>query len=212
MHYSAWWEHRQLCVLGKHYLTVFWTREESVYVCIHALNLGLLSTTIVCFLHLEISPLAPPNPKKHLYWPRESNPINPTKPSARNLGVIFDSELCFNKQISSVVKNSFYQLRIISKIKHSLSYHDLVIHAFITPRLDDCNSLYLGLPQPLISRLPMVQNAAARQQSGSVSHPSLHPFTGRQYNRESILRLFSWCSEPRLTSQTFYTPTQPLGP
>lgn len=92
-----------------------------------------------------------------------------TKPFARNLGVIFDSELCFNKQISSVVKNSFYQLRIISKIKHSLSYHNLekVIHAFITSRLDYCNSLYIGLPQSLISRLQMVQNAAARLLTGS---------------------------------------------
>ena len=91
------------------------------------------------------------------------------KPSAVNLGVIFDSELCFNKQISSVVKNSFYQLRTISKIKHSLSYHNLeiVIHAFITSRLDYCNSLYLGLPQSLISRLQIVQNAAARLLTGS---------------------------------------------
>ncbi len=36
---------------------------------------------------------------------------------ARNLGVIFDSELCLEKQISSVVKNSYYQLRIISRLK-----------------------------------------------------------------------------------------------
>ena len=46
----------------------------------------------------------------------------------------------------------------------SLSYNDLekVIHAFITSRLDYCNSLYLGLPLTLVARLQMVQNAAAR--------------------------------------------------
>ncbi len=37
--------------------------------------------------------------------------------TSRNVGVIFDSELCLEKQISSVVKNSFYQLRIISRLK-----------------------------------------------------------------------------------------------
>ncbi len=41
----------------------------------------------------------------------------------KNLGVIFDSELCLEKQISSVVKNSYYQLRIISRLKSLLSFH-----------------------------------------------------------------------------------------
>ncbi len=65
------------------------------------------------------------------------------KSHVKNLGVIFDSELCLEKQISSVVKNSYYQLRIISRLKSSLSFQDLeiVIHAFITSRLDYGNSL-----------------------------------------------------------------------
>ncbi len=88
---------------------------------------------------------------------------------ARNLGVIFDSELCLEKQISSVVKNSYYQLRIISRLKSTLSFQDLekVIHAFINSRLDYCNSLYLGLPKSLLARLQMVQNAAARLLTGA---------------------------------------------
>ena len=67
----------------------------------------------------------------------------------RNLGFIIDSDLGLVKQINSVVKNSFYQLRLISKVKSALSFKDLetVIHAFITSRLDYCNSLYDGLPQ-----------------------------------------------------------------
>lgn len=48
-------------------------------------------------------------------------------------GVIFDFELCFDKQISAVIKNSFQQLIIIAKLKSYLSFHDLkkVIHAFL---------------------------------------------------------------------------------
>ena len=93
-----------------------------------------------------------------------------------------------------MVKNSFDQFRTISKIKHSLSYHDveIVIHAFISSQLDYCNSLYLGLPQSLISCLQMVQNAAARlltgtkkwehitrQGQGSSPHPPLQTQTKR---------------------------------
>ncbi len=40
------------------------------------------------------------------------------KSHVKNLGVIFDSELCFEEQMSSVVKNSYYQLRIISDLNH----------------------------------------------------------------------------------------------
>ena len=42
------------------------------------------------------------------------------KPHVRNLGVVFDSDLNFDRQIRSVVKSSYHQLRIIAKIK---SFH-----------------------------------------------------------------------------------------
>ncbi len=44
---------------------------------------------------------------------------------ARNLGVIFDPALKFDKQINSVVKSAFFQLRMIAKIKYFLSFKDL---------------------------------------------------------------------------------------
>ncbi len=95
----------------------------------------------------------------------------------RNLGVIIDSELGLSKQINSVVRNSFYQLRVISKLKSFLSFQDLekVIHAFITSRLDYCNSLYSGLPQSSLSRLQLVQNAAARLLTGAKKYDHVTP-------------------------------------
>ncbi len=68
---------------------------------------------------------------------------------ARNLGVIFDPALKFDKQINSVVKSAFFQLRMIAKMKSFISFKDLetVIHACISSRLDYCNSLYLGVAQ-----------------------------------------------------------------
>ena len=44
---------------------------------------------------------------------------------ARNLGVIFDPAVKFDKQINSVVKGCFFQLRNIAKLKPFLSFHDL---------------------------------------------------------------------------------------
>lgn len=65
------------------------------------------------------------------------------RPFTKNLSVFFDSALNFEKQISSVVKASFCQLRILAKVKPYLPRKEFecVIHAFITSRLDYCNSL-----------------------------------------------------------------------
>ncbi len=62
----------------------------------------------------------------------------------KNLGVVFDEHLKFDRQIYSVVKSSFFQLRLLSKAKYFLSFKNLekVIHAFITSKLDYCNSLW----------------------------------------------------------------------
>lgn len=37
-----------------------------------------------------------------------------------------------------------------------------MVHAFITSKLDYCNSLYYGLPKYLLKRLQCIQNSAAR--------------------------------------------------
>ncbi len=112
--------------------------------------------------------------------------LNPyVKYHVKNLGIIFDSEVCLEKQISSVVKNSYYQLRIISRLKSLLYFQDLeiVIHAFITSHLDYCNSLYVGLQQSSFSQLLMVQNVAARLLTGTkknviIVHQYYHTFIG----------------------------------
>lgn len=67
---------------------------------------------------------------------------------AENLSESSASELCSDKQISSVVKTSSYHLRSVDKIKSYLSYLHLqkVLHAFVTSRLDYC----FGLPRYLL--------------------------------------------------------------
>uniref|UniRef100_A0A8C6KA24 Reverse transcriptase domain-containing protein n=1 Tax=Nothobranchius furzeri TaxID=105023 RepID=A0A8C6KA24_NOTFU len=83
---------------------------------------------------------------------------------ARNLGVIFDQDMSFKSQVSQVCRISFFHLRNIAKIRSILSRSDAekLVHAFITSRLDYCNSLLSGSPQNVVKSLQLVQNAAAR--------------------------------------------------
>ena len=111
--------------------------------------------------------------------------INVYLQDARNLAVIFYSEICCNNQIILCSKKQLLpaSTRTFSKIKHFLSHHDLeiVIHAFKTSRLQ--------LPLPWSPSVPHITPPnVLGQTSGSISHPFLHPFTGCQYNKESISR------------------------
>ncbi len=66
---------------------------------------------------------------------------------------------------------------MISRLKPILSFKDLetVIHAFITSRLDYCNSLYVGICQRHLSHLQIVQNAAARLLTGMKKRDHITP-------------------------------------
>lgn len=76
----------------------------------------------------------------------------------------FGTTLKMGKQINTVVRNSLFQLRQLSKVKPFISFCDseIVLHAFVTAHLDYFNVLYVGMDQASLSRLQMVQNAAAR--------------------------------------------------
>ena len=55
-----------------------------------------------------------------------------------------------------------FELRYLARIRRFLSYQhfEILIHAFVTSRLDYCNSLLSGLPQNLFQKLQYVQNSA----------------------------------------------------
>ncbi len=84
--------------------------------------------------------------------------------SVRNLGVLFDSNLSFKSHVSRICKTAFFHLKNIAKLwpMPSMSNAEILIHAFMTSRLDYCNALLGGCSAHLINKLQMVQNAAAR--------------------------------------------------
>ena len=59
---------------------------------------------------------------------------------------------------------AFYHLYNIRGIRKYLSKEttEILIHAFISSRVDYCNSLYHGLPAYQLMKLQRIQNAAAR--------------------------------------------------
>ena len=83
---------------------------------------------------------------------------------ARNIGVVFDITFSLERHVIELCKTAFYHIRSISRIRKYLSYDTtkVLIHAFITSRLDNCNSLLYNLPKYLINRLQYVFNSAAK--------------------------------------------------
>jgi hypothetical protein len=88
------------------------------------------------------------------------------KPSecAKNVGVIFDKKVNMQAQVTSICKAANFHLRNIGAIRSALTYFSTnqLVHAFITARLDYCNSLLIGLEDKQINRLQRIQNNAAR--------------------------------------------------
>uniref|UniRef100_A0A8C5AN71 Reverse transcriptase domain-containing protein n=1 Tax=Gadus morhua TaxID=8049 RepID=A0A8C5AN71_GADMO len=99
------------------------------------------------------------------------------RPILNNLGVKVDTDLKFDTQVKAVVKSSFFQLRQLAKIKPMLQrqHLEIVIHAFVTTRLDYCNALYMGISEASIARLQLVQNAAARLLTNTRKYDHITP-------------------------------------
>lgn len=70
---------------------------------------------------------------------------------------------------------AFSPLRLSSKVKSLLWFNDFerVVRAFISPRPDYCNALHAGVSQTSVSRLQLVQIAAAGAHFHRTGLPSL---------------------------------------
>ena len=82
----------------------------------------------------------------------------------KNLGTWLDSTLSMNSHVNNTCSNAFYYLYNIRRIRKYLSRRstETLIHAFVSTRVDYCNSLLYGPPAYQLNKLQRVQNAAAR--------------------------------------------------
>ena len=110
--------------------------------------------------------------------------------TATNLGVVLDSQLTMSKHTASICRSEFYQLRQLRSIQRSLTTDATraLVQAFISCKLDYCNSLLAGVAYVHLRRLQSAQNAAARWSRRPVvattSDQSLRILTGYLFARE----------------------------
>ena len=83
---------------------------------------------------------------------------------AKNLGVLFDESLLFKEHIATIFRSSFLYLKNLKTIRSHFNRKnfEVIVHAFVTSRLDYCNSLFTGLPSSTLRPLTLLQNFAAR--------------------------------------------------
>src|SRR6218665_3894194 len=77
---------------------------------------------------------------------------------------LLDQELSFVEHITALTRSCFNHLRQLRVVSRSLSASSTctLVHAFKVNRLDNCSSLYCGLPQVRLQPLDGVLRAAAR--------------------------------------------------
>ena len=66
--------------------------------------------------------------------------------AVRNLGSWFDSELTMNTHVNKLCSAAYFHLYNLRRIRKYLSQetYEQLVHAFITSRIDYCNSLLYG--------------------------------------------------------------------
>jgi len=84
--------------------------------------------------------------------------------AVRVLGVLFTPDLALDKHTSAVSAKCFYQLCQLRRVRRSLDTDSakILVHAFVTSRIDYCNGLLANVPSIWTNNLQRVLNAAAR--------------------------------------------------
>jgi len=80
-----------------------------------------------------------------------------------------DSQLTMADHIAALNRSCFFHLWRIRSINQSLMQEATrtLVHAFVSSRLDGCNSLLAGVSSQLLNKLQVVKNAEARLVTGA---------------------------------------------
>ena len=124
------------------------------------------------------------NESKTTLWKTLGGGLPPSPPPwrrhclARELGV--DSHLKLTSHVNNKCKSAWLAIRNIFRFRKNLSQKDCetLVHAFITSRLDCCNSIWYGLPDIEIDKycnaykiqLQVVQDLFLEPKSGNILH------------------------------------------
>jgi hypothetical protein len=88
----------------------------------------------------------------------------PLSSHVKDLGVIIDNSLSFERHISKVRSSCFSHMRIIGRIRRSLSTRDclMLLHSLVVSRILYCASIYNGISAKQQRRLQSIINSAMR--------------------------------------------------
>ena len=84
--------------------------------------------------------------------------------AVNDLGVTLDCHLTLGAHVQRLCRSATYGLRSIARIRKHLDQPscERLIHAYVTSKLDYCNSLLFGLPSEKLDLIQRIQNNAAR--------------------------------------------------
>ena len=110
----------------------------------------------------------------------------PRSTCVRNIGAYLDQHMSMDTQISHMCKAAWLNLFKIGKIRHYLTTDQAktLVHAHVTSRLDQFNTLLCDLPDAKLDKLRRVQFAAARLITGTKKFEHITP----------VLRDLHWLS------------------
>ena len=94
----------------------------------------------------------------------------------RNLGFIFNRSLSLADHIKHVKKTSFFYLKRILNMRSCTSFkqREMLVHAYVSSRLDFCNSLFYGATKESFNTIQSVFNSTAKALLGAPKRsPSL---------------------------------------
>ena len=122
--------------------------------------------------------------------------IHPSE-CARNIGVYFDNTLSMKNHVSTICKGAWYHLRLIGQIRPYLneSAAKILMHSFVSSRLDNFNSLLYGISKKELSRLQRIQmlqpELSPKQGKMLISLRYLCNYIGYPYCTEFITKFCS---------------------
>ena len=91
-----------------------------------------------------------------------------SKNSLRNLGCFFYAEMKMHDYVQDILKVGYYQLSQLKVLRRCLTPKttNTLVVSLVLSKLDYCNSLLCGIPECLIKKLQLLQNACARFVTG----------------------------------------------
>lgn len=83
--------------------------------------------------------------------------------------ILLDLYHLLKEQVATMARRAFAHLWIVHQLSPYLAWEALlsIAHAFVTSRLNYCNTVYVGLPLKTIRKFQLVQNVALQVVNGA---------------------------------------------